>query len=102
MHAAVEPDWRGSALRRVSVSLTRESEAPLADLGDAGEVLTYVVGFWAFLFSPKYRARTLHAWRHADRARRAWMVLDGAVATLIGLGLPLLVAGIVASELLAR
>jgi len=73
----------------------------MADLGDAGEVLTYLVGFWAFLFSPRYRARTRDAWRHAGRAQRGWMVLDGVVATLIGLGLPLLVAWILARKLLA-
>lgn len=61
-----------------------------------------MVGFWAFLFSPKYRARTLHTWRHADRAQRGWMALDGMVATLIGFGLPLLIAWLVVSELLAR
>jgi hypothetical protein len=74
----------------------------VADLGDAGEILGYVVGFWAFLFSPRYRARTLHSWRHADRAQRGWMMLDGVVAMLIGLGLPLLIAWLLVKELLAR
>jgi len=72
----------------------------MADLGDAGEILTYLVGFWAFLFSPKYRARTLHAWRHASPGQRGWMMLDGVVATLAGLGLPLLVAWLLARNFL--
>ncbi len=71
----------------------------MADLGDAGEILAYLVGFWAFLFSPKYRARTLHAWRQAGRGQRVWMMLDGVVATLAGLGLPLLIAWLVARHL---
>lgn len=77
---------------------TREisAEASLADLGDAGEILAYLVGFWAFLLSPKYRARTLHTWRNAGRAQRGWMLLEGAVATLVGLGLPLLIAWLLA------
>jgi uncharacterized membrane protein HdeD (DUF308 family) len=78
------------------------TEVALADLGDAGEILAYLVGFWAFLFSPAYRARTLNTWRHADRAQRGWMVLDGVVATLVGLGLPLLIVWLLAKELLAR
>ena len=72
----------------------------MADLGDSGEILTYLVGFWAFLLSPRYRGRTLDAWRHADRRQRGWMVLDGVVATLVGLGLPLLAAWILAGKLI--
>jgi hypothetical protein len=72
----------------------------MADLGDAGEILTYLVGFWAFLLSPRYRARTLHAWRRAGRGQRGWMMLDGVVATLVGLGLPLLAAWLLAKKLI--
>ena len=64
----------------------------LADLGDAGEVLRYLLGFWAFLLSPSYRSSTLRAWRDSDRHQRLWMLLDGAVSTLIGVGIPLLIA----------
>jgi hypothetical protein len=71
----------------------------LADLGDAGEVLRYVIGFWAFLFSPKYRSNTLRTWRHAGRGTRSMMVLEGGIATLVGLGLPLVIAWLLASLL---
>ncbi len=73
----------------------------MADLGDAGEILTHLVGFWAFLLSPKYRAQTLSQWRQGGRVERAWMTLDGAVATLVGLGLPLLLAWLLAQRFLA-
>jgi hypothetical protein len=68
----------------------------MADLGDTGEILRYLVGFWAFLLSPRYRVRTLHACRHAGRGQRGWMILEGVVATLVGLGLPLLIAWLLA------
>lgn len=64
----------------------------LADLGDTGEVLRYLVGFWAFLLSPRYRDSTLRAWRDGDRTQRLWMLLEGVVATLLGVGIPLLIA----------
>jgi hypothetical protein len=60
----------------------------VADLGDAGEILT------------QYRARTLQASRHASRGQRGWMMLDGVAATLAGLGLPLLVAWLLARKFL--
>ena len=64
----------------------------LADLGDAGEALRYLVGFWGFLFSPSYRAQGLRRWREAPWPDRSLMLLGGALATVLGLGLPLLVA----------
>jgi hypothetical protein len=67
----------------------------LADLGDAGEAVGYVAGFWAFLFSPRQRAEVLRHWRAANGAERGLMLLDGAVATVIGLGLPVLVAWVI-------
>ena len=71
----------------------------MAGLGDAGEVLRYVVGFWAFLFSPKYRATTLRTWRQAGWGTRSMMVLEGGIATLVGLGLPLIIAWLLAGLL---
>lgn len=91
----------GRHFEYTSVDLLVTRGAPMADLGDAGEILAHLVGFWAFLFSPKYRARTLAQWRQGGRAERAWMTLDGAVATLVGLGLPLLLAWLLAQRFLA-
>jgi hypothetical protein len=42
--------------------------------------------------SPRYRGSTLRAWRDGGRSERNWMLLEGAVATLIGVGVPLLIA----------
>ena len=67
-------------------------EVHLADLGDAGDVVRYLVGFWAFLFSPKYRTSALHRWRHAGAGTRSLMVIEGLIATIVGMGLPLLIA----------
>jgi hypothetical protein len=74
----------------------------MADLGDAGEVFGYLVGFWAFLFSPKYRAATVRSWREAGWGKRSLMLLEGSIATIVGLGLPLLVAWLLAGLMLRR
>ena len=65
------------------------------DPGDAGEILRCTAGFWAFVFHRGYRGGTMERWREVDGGARGLMVLEGAVAALIGLGLPLLVAGII-------
>jgi hypothetical protein len=59
-------------------------------------VLRYVLGFWAFLFSPKYRTSTLQRWHHAGSGMRSMMNLEGVIATFVGLGLPLMVAWLLA------
>jgi len=74
-------------------------ESPVADLGDAGEVVGYLVGFWAFLFRPNYRAATLRSWREAGWGKRSLMLLEGGIATIVGLGLPLLLAWWLAREM---
>jgi hypothetical protein len=71
----------------------------LADLGDTGEVLRYLVGFWAFLLSPRYRDRSLRAWRDSDRNQRLLLLVEGFVATLVGVGVPLLIAWLLAEHL---
>ena len=80
--------------------MDRSAEVPLADLGDAGEVVRHLVGFWAFLFSPKYRTSVLDRWRHAGAGTRSLMVVEGLVATIVGVGLPLLLAWLLSQELL--
>lgn len=74
----------------------------MADLGDAGEVVGYLVGFWAFLFSPKYRAATLRGWGEAGWGKRSLMLLEGSIATLVGLGLPLLLAWWLAGQMVGQ
>jgi hypothetical protein len=64
----------------------------VADLGDTGEALRYLIGFWAFLVSPTYRATALRTWRGASTGQRSLLILEGAVATAVGLGLPALLA----------
>lgn len=55
-------------------------------------MLRYLVGFWAFLFSPKYRANTLRRWGQAGWGQRSLVILEGVIATGVGLGLPLMFA----------
>lgn len=75
-----------------SYPVTADSaEGLLADLGDTGEVVWYLVGFWAFLLSPKYRTTALAKWRQAGTGTRSLMIIDGVVATIVGLGLPTLI-----------
>lgn len=71
----------------------------MADLGDTGEALRYVIGFWAFLLSPTYRKAALRAWRDAGAGQRSLLLLEGTVATAVGLGLPVLLAWLVWTKL---
>jgi hypothetical protein len=57
--------------------------------GDALEALGYLVGFWAFIFSPRYRATVLAQWRDGRWLERGFLLLDGIIATAAGLILPL-------------
>jgi hypothetical protein len=60
----------------------------MSDLSHSGEVVRYLVGFWAFLLSPDYRAGRMQAWRLSRGSARALLALDAAVTTFIGVGLP--------------
>lgn len=62
----------------------------MADLGDAGEVLRYVGGFGAFVFSPRHRGDALRRWHEAGRSARSLLVIEAGVAIGFGIGLPLL------------
>jgi len=70
----------------------------LADLGDSGEVLRYLAGFWSFVFSPKRRGEALRAWRQASGSSRALMTLEAAGATIFGVGVPLIVVWFIVRE----
>ena len=71
----------------------------MADLGDTGEALRYLIGFWAFLLSPTYRRAALRTWRDAGAGQRSVLLLEGAIATAVGLGLPVLLAWFLWGEL---
>lgn len=71
----------------------------MADLGDTGDALRYLIGFWAFLLSPSYRQAALRAWRDAGAGQRGLLLLEGAIATAVGLGLPVLVAWLLRTKL---
>ena len=60
----------------------------MAELLDTVETAGYLLGFWGFVFSSKYRAQVLARWRTADAAKRGRLALDGIIATIVGLGLP--------------
>lgn len=63
--------------------------------------MRYLVGFWAFLFSPGYRSGVLHRWRDGGTGMRILMVIEGLVATFVGAGLPLLLAWFIGQKFLA-
>jgi hypothetical protein len=63
----------------------------LADVGDVLETGNYFVGFWAFVGKPSYRTRVLTRWREAEGLRKAHLAFNGVMATVIGLGLPVLI-----------
>ena len=71
----------------------------MPDLADAGEVLTYLLGFWAFLFNAKFRARCLQTWATASPRMRLLHGLEAVIATVVGLGVPALLAWLIATGL---
>ena len=71
----------------------------MADLGDAGEALRYLIGFWAFLVSPSYRQAALRTWRAAGWGQRSLLLLEVVVTTAVGLGLPVFLAWLLWSQL---
>lgn len=72
----------------------------MADLGDTGEAFRYFVGFWGFVLSPRYRTATVLRWQQGAPSARALMILEGAIATTVGLGLPVLIGWAVGALLL--
>lgn len=64
----------------------------MPDLAGIGELLRHLLGFWAFLFSSRFRARCLDACRDASFGMRVVHAIEATVATAIGLGLPAFVA----------
>ncbi|MGH7629502.1 MAG: hypothetical protein ACREOF_08925 [Gemmatimonadales bacterium] len=64
-------------------------------------MLGYIVGFWAFLFSPTYRAHVLRTWHAAGWPKRGLLLLDGVVAIIVGVGLPLFLGWLLVAELRA-
>jgi len=65
------------------------------ELLDAVEGAGYLLGFWAFVFSPTYRAQVLARWRAAKPSTRIRLALNGIIATAIGVALPAVVLWIV-------
>ena len=58
------------------------------DLFEAGWLL---FGFWRFVLSRSYRTRVLHKWREASTPHKWLGVLEAVIATVVGLGIPILV-----------
>ena len=71
----------------------------LADLADTGEVLGYLVRFLGAVVSPRYRGELIDAWTQARPGPRALMALEGMIAAVIGLGVPLVLGWVLYSLL---
>ena len=56
------------------------------------DALGYLFGFWAFIFSRRFRRWTLQRWREGSRLDKAWIPFEVLLATLFGVGPVLLLA----------
>jgi len=65
------------------------------ELLETAETAGYLLGFWGFLFSSRYRAQVLARWRAAGPSRRAQLGLEGAISTAIGVGIPAIIIWVV-------
>jgi hypothetical protein len=62
---------------------------------DGLELIAYVIGFWAFLFSARYRANALNTWQEAGGLKRSYLALESVMATVIGFGVPVLIIWVI-------
>ena len=58
----------------------------LSGIGEAIELLGYFGSFWGFVLSRRARAAMLADWRQRGPGGRLAGLLEGAVATVVGLG----------------
>ena len=54
------------------------------------ELAGYLVGFWLFLFSPKFRARIVRDFSSGGAFKRALIILEGISSTFVSVILPAL------------
>ena len=66
----------------------------LDGIGEAFEALGYFASFWGFIFSPRARAAVLADWRQRGFGGKLAGILEGGVATVVGLG-PFILLGYV-------
>jgi hypothetical protein len=69
----------------------------LDDLADAGEAVVHFVRFWGAVFRPDYRAQLADAWQRASVVAKGWMVLEGIISAVVGLGIPALLVWLIFS-----
>lgn len=60
-------------------------------LGDLFEFSYYLVGFWLFVFSRKFRARTLEEWRYSGIIGRGGIVLEMVISFFCGVIVPVFI-----------
>lgn len=70
-------------------------------LDHAGEALAASVAFWRFVLGRAYRSRKFAEWREANRTFGGRLAVAGeiAVGVIIGLGVPVTIAVVVAAAL---
>ncbi len=64
----------------------------MLDLFELGEFVSYLCGFWLFLFSPRFRTNVLSTWRRRQWFLKVLIPFEVAVSTFCGL-LPVLILG---------
>ncbi len=59
--------------------------------GEGFEVLGYVVFFWGFLFSKKFRQAQIEEWKESGVFGKFCIILEAISSILCGFGLPILI-----------
>jgi hypothetical protein len=60
-------------------------------MSHAGEAISYLLGFWLFIFSRSFRQRRMERWHAAGFGGKLVWLVESAFATVLGL-LPLMLA----------
>ena len=61
----------------------------MLDIVELGEAGVRALGFWLWIFSPKYRAQVASQWHEAGMGQRAWLAFEHFIGAVRGLGAPL-------------
>lgn len=62
----------------------------MLELVEAGGALSYILGFWLFLFNRRFRISVIAQWREGGISSKVRLAIDGMIATSMGLGVPAL------------
>jgi hypothetical protein len=57
---------------------------PLFDMSHAGEAISYLLGFWLFIFSRTFRKQRMEQWQAAALGGKIVWLIESAFATVLG------------------